>query len=663
MDRRLPIGAELRRDRVHFRVWAPRCSRVELSIEDASGRIEQSELLQSEENGYWSALVRNASHGTLYRYRLDDDPKPYPDPASRYQPRGPEGPSEIIDPARFRWTDERFVGHATSEAVIYEMHVGTFTKEGTWRAAGAQLLTLAELGITVIEMMPIAEFPGRFGWGYDGVNLFAPYHGYGTPDDLRHFVDHAHACGISVILDVVYNHLGPDGNYLPRFAPELFSQRYETEWGETIDFDGPNAEPNREFFRANARYWIDEYHFDGLRVDATQAIFDLSRGRFSDGEHILYALAKEVRSAAGKRRTLVIGENEKQNVGLLNPRDSTQAGFDALFNDDFHHSIFVALTGRNEAYCRDYHGCSQELLSAAKHGFLFQGQRYAWQSQRRGTPTLGLSPSAFIVYLDNHDQVANSAKGLRTHELTSASKWRAATALLLLGPGTPMLFQGQEYLSSSPFVYFADHEKDLAKKVRAGRHRSLLQFESIRLVELASQLPDPADADWFGRSKLDHTERERSPHIEHWRMTQELLALRRDDPVLRGPARVGVDGAVLDSAGRAGQWPRGPAFLLRYYGVSPLEDRLLVINLGGHGHFESIAEPLLAPPRGYRWVHLFSSEDPAWGGHGALPFEQDDGIHLSAECATLLGLRPDPSDRFLPSEYPIMADRGQRSHE
>jgi maltooligosyltrehalose trehalohydrolase len=656
MERRLPVGAELHHDHAHFRVWAPRCSRVaiEIEIEHGEGSIERSEALEPEVDGYWSALVRGVSERARYRYRLDDDPTPYPDPASRYQPLGPHGPSELVDPTRFQWTDKDFRGPRPSEAVIYEMHIGTFTREGTWRSAVRHLKELAELGITVIEMMPIADFPGRFGWGYDGVNLFAPYHEYGAPDDLRYFIDRAHAHGIAVILDVVYNHLGPDGNYLPRFAPEIFSYRDETKWGNAINFDGPGAEPNRVFFRSNAKYWIEEHHFDGLRIDATQAIFDISKGHFSDGQHILYAIAKEVRKAAGHRTSLVIGENEPQNVGLLRPSDPREVGFDALWNDDFHHSMLVALTGRNEAYRVDHHGSSQELLSAAKHGFLFQGQRNAWQSRPHGTSTLGIPSSAFVTYLENHDQIANSEQGHRIHQQTSASKLRAATALLLLGPGTPMLFQGQEFLASSPFVFFADHETQLAEKVRKGRHESLLQFASIRLPEVAPYLPDPADEHWFERCKLDHSERDRPIHTHHLEMIRRLLSIRHHDSVLNGIERYGIDGAVLDSAGSAGNWPRGPAFLLRYDATTPDQDRLVIVNLGGSGYFESIAEPLMAPPRGYRWIHLFSSEDPDWGGRGSVSFEQEDGIHLTAECTMLLGPALDPRHRFLPADYPVV---------
>jgi maltooligosyltrehalose trehalohydrolase len=293
--------------------------------------------------------------------------------------------------------------------VLYEMHLGTFTPKGTWEAASRELPALAALGVTVLEIMPIADFPGRFGWGYDGVNLFAPTRLYGTPDDCRHFIDRAHALGMGVILDVVYNHIGPEGNVLPHFSPEYFTDRYSTDWGEAINYEDAHAGPVREYFLANAGYWIEEFHFDGLRIDATQNIYDTS------ADHILAAVARRVRQAAGGRATLLVGENEPQHAQLVRPPAQGGYGLDALWNDDFHHSAMVAMTGRNEAYYSDYHGTPQELISALKYGWLYQGQYYTWQQKRRGTPALDLQPGVFVTFLQNHDQIANSARGLRAH--------------------------------------------------------------------------------------------------------------------------------------------------------------------------------------------------------------------------------------------------------
>ena len=444
--RRLPIGAEPQSDGgVHFRVWAPRCREVAVEIEGL-----ESAALQSETDGYFSLWSLPARAGMRYRFRLDRGEKALPDPASRFQPEGPHGPSEIVDPGDFAWTDGAWRGRAREELIIYELHVGTFTPDGSWKAASRELPALAELGITCLEIMPVAEFPGRFGWGYDGVNLFAPTRLYGGPADFRRFVDRAHAFGIAVILDVVYNHFGPDGNYLKLFSAAYFTDRYDNEWGEAINFDGPESGPAREFFVANAGYWIDEYHLDGLRLDATQAIFDRS------GDHIIAAVARQVRSAGRGRITFVVGENEPQHAKLVRPAERGGYGLDALWNDDFHHSAMVALTGRHEAYYSDYRGRPREFVAAAKHGFLYQGQRYQWQRKARGTPTLDLPAECFVVFLQNHDQIANSGTGERCHALTSPGRLRAMTAYFLLMPGIPMLFQGQEFGASSPFFYFAE---------------------------------------------------------------------------------------------------------------------------------------------------------------------------------------------------------------
>ncbi|HYO13039.1 MAG TPA: alpha-amylase family glycosyl hydrolase, partial [Thermoanaerobaculia bacterium] len=416
------MGAEVVPEGVCFRVWAPRCERVEVVVEGPSGSWPVEMDLDVEGNGYFSGLVPGAGAGALYRFRLDDG-EAFPDPASRFQPQGPYGPSQVVDPATFEWTDEDWPGIGRDGQVLYEMHIGTFTPEGTWGAAARELPELADLGITVLELMPVAEFPGEFGWGYDGVDLFAPYHVYGTPDDFRRFVDRAHAAGIGVILDVVYNHLGPDGNSLKRFSESYFTDRYKNDWGEAINFDGEDAGPVREFFLTNAGYWIQEFHLDGLRLDATQDVHDAS------DEHILVAIARRVREAAGKRSAYIVSENEPQDTRLVRPREEGGYGHDALWNDDFHHSTFVALTGRNEAYYTDYKGSPQEMISLVKYGYLYQGQRYSWQKQRRGTSALGLPPSAFVNFLQNHDQVANSARGERCHKLASPGKFRALTAL------------------------------------------------------------------------------------------------------------------------------------------------------------------------------------------------------------------------------------------
>ena len=618
MSRRLPIGAELSEWRgIHFRVWAPRARRVDVVLE--SGAFALS--LEPEPDGYHGGLVEAASVGTRYRFRLDAGAV-LPDPASRCQPEGPHGPSCVVDPTTFQWTDGGWRGIRLEGQVIYEMHVGTFTPEGTWQAAARELQELARVGITVIELMPVADFPGRFGWGYDGVNLFAPTRLYGRPDDFRSFVNQAHAFGLGVILDVVYNHLGPDGNYLKEFSEHYFTDRYANEWGEAINFDGEHAGPVRDFFLSNAEYWIEEYHLDGLRLDATQQIFDASP------EHILAALARRVRAAAGGRATLLVAENEPQDVRIVKPLEAGGYGLDAVWNDDFHHTAVVALTGMNAAYYSDYLGRPQEFVSAMKWGYLYQGQRYRWQQKRRGTPTFGLSPAKFVTFIQNHDQIANSARGHRRHLLTSPGRYKAMTALMLLGPGTPMLFQGQEFAASAPFLYFADHKPDLARQVRRGRADFLHQFPALAAPEMQAALPDPADIATFEKSKLDLSERTRN--AEMYALHVDLLTIRREDPVLAAQRRGGLDGAVLALE----------AFVVRYFGGEQ-GDRLLLVNLGRELSVDPAPEPLLAAPTGAHWKVQWSSEDPRYGGFGTPPVEGDAGWHLPGESAIVMRPVPD----------------------
>lgn len=619
IPRRLPVGAEPQGARgTHFRVWAPNADRVETLLYE-NGRIRAAVPLDSEGNGYFSGLVAEARTGSHYRFRLGGGPETWPDPVSRRQPEGPHGPSEVVDPSAFAWTDGTWRGVPRTGQVIYEAHVGTYTPEGTCRALAEQLAELRAAGITVLELMPVAEFPGRFGWGYDGVCLFAPHHLYGTPDDLRALVDRAHAVGLAVILDVVYNHLGPDGNFLARFAKAYFSENEPTEWGDAINFDGPESAPVREFYRANARYWIEEFHFDGFRLDATQSIRD------SSPVHILREIAEEARGVAEGRSILLVAENEPQDPVLV--RDPAQGGYglDMLWNDDFHHSAVVALTGRNEAYYHDYLGRPQEFISAAKFGFLYQGQWYSWQRDRRGGASFGLSSERFVTFIENHDQVANSACGERLTELTAPASLRAMTAVLLLAPGTPMLFQGQEFGSRRPFHFFADHEPDLAAQVYAGRKEFLRQFASHAAAGDA-RVPDPADPRTFESSKLDLADRGRHGRI--YRLHRDLLQLRRETPAFDPARRTVLDGAVVGDA----------AFLLRWF--APEGDRLLLVNLGTDLRLDPAPEPLLAPPNGQGWELAWSSEDLDYGGKGTPPVETQENWRLPGRSAVLL--RPGP---------------------
>lgn len=604
----LPIGAQvLPGGGVRFRVWADQHEVVSVEIEKpfSNGREPSSTKLTNEGNGYFSAVVAQASAGDLYRFRLDNDDRLLPDPASRFQPQGPHGPSQVIDPSLFKWNDRQWPGISIEGQVIYEMHIGTYTAEGTWRAASRELHELKRIGITVVEVMPVADFPGEFGWGYDGVNLFAPTRLYGHPDDFRSFVDQAHGHGLAVILDVVYNHLGPDGNYLPEFSSSYLTDKYENDWGKAINFDGERSAPVREFFIMNAGYWIEEFRLDGLRLDATQTIYDASP------EHILAALNRHLRQVSAGRSTIIVAENEPQDTSLIRPLEQGGYGLDAVWNDDFHHTAMVALTGHHEAYYSDYRGTPQELVSAIKRGFLYQGQYYTWQSRYRGKPTFGIDPPHFVLFIQNHDQVANSGRGLRCHQIAAPGLYRAITALFILAPGTPMLFQGQEFATSSPFLYFADLPEGLAAKVHQGRLAFLSQFPSLADPAMQGHIADANDRSTFERSKLDLSER--FSHPAAYGLHQDLLRLRREDPVFRAQGAAGLDGAVLG----------GSAFLLRYFG-SDGDDRLLVCNLGPDLHLLPQPEPLLASPEGKDWDVLWSSEYYRYGGSGVMKLSTDE---------------------------------------
>jgi maltooligosyltrehalose trehalohydrolase len=615
MNRRYPIGAEASADGAHFRVWAPRRERVDV-VFTTEYAAESAQPLQRETSGHFSGFVAGVKAGDLYRFRLDGGAL-FPDPASRFQPQGPHGPSQVVDAARFDWGDLHWRGAGLEGQVIYEMHLGTFTREGTWEAARRELPELAAVGITVVEIMPVADFPGRFGWGYDGVGWFAPVAIYGGPDDFRRFVEDAHRAGIGVILDVVYNHIGPDGNYLHEFSHDYFTARHENEWGEALNFDGENSAGLRELVTTNAAYWAQEYHLDGLRLDATQQIFD------SSPEHIIVALAKSMRNAAGSRKVFIVAENESQLSMLARPPERGGYGLDGLWNDDYHHTARVAVTGRREAYYTDYSGKPQELISAVKYGYLYQGQRYQWQVKRRGAPAWDIESWQFVVYLDNHDQIANSVWGERVHQLTSPGRLKAITALLLLGPDTPMLFQGQEFAASSPFCFFADHTGELPRLIREGRIQFLAQFPSLAQPNMRPYFADPVDPATFERSKLDFAEREK--HAPIYRLHKDLLRLRREDGVL-GARRARVEGAVLAEE----------ALVLRFFGAQPGDDRLLLVNLGAELNLAPAPEPLLAPVERKLWELLWSSEDPLYGGGGTAPLDGSENWRIPGQAAVVM---------------------------
>jgi maltooligosyltrehalose trehalohydrolase len=627
IGRRLPIGAEVQAGGgVHFRVWAPKCERIEVVFEgESASELDDSERvveLESEGNGYFSGLAVRAGVGMHYRYRLDGG-QALPDPASRFQPQGPHGPSQVIDPSAYPWRVDGWNGIALEGQVLYELHLGTFTREGTWNAAAERLGRLVELGVTTVEIMPVAEFAGSFGWGYDGVDLYAPYHVYGTPDEMRRFVDRAHELGLGVILDVVYNHFGPDGCYHNSYSDHYIHRERSNDWGDSLNFDGPESGPVREYFVWNAGYWLDEFRLDGLRLDATHAIHDRSP------EHVLAALSRHCRQVAGERKILLIAENESQNVRLVRSYDEGGHGLDAVWNDDFHHTCRVALTGHAEAYYCDFLGTPQELISAVKWGYLFQGQICKWQQKHRGSCTFGVPASRFVTYLENHDQVANSARGHRLKDLTSPARYRAVSALWLLAPQTPMFFQGQELGTSRPFVYFSNHTDPLADQVREGRRQELSGFRSTTHPALSESLPDASSVQSFEDSKLDEPESYRDHPM--FLFFQDLLRLRREDPIFRRQGSEFIHGAVI-----------GPeAFALRYFGENG-DARLLLVNLGRDLYPTPNTEPLLAPPPGMAWSMLWFSEHPRYGGSSIPPLEPGQPWRLMGHSAVVL--KPSPAE-------------------
>lgn len=624
--RRFSVGAEFIDGTTSFRVWAPSRQTV------TAVRGEEEFKLVPEAQGYFSTNV-DVTAGACYMFRLDNDEKLYPDPASRFQPQGPHGPSQIVDPASYKWSDKNWKGSTIKGQIISEIHIGTFTDAGTWAAASEKLPLLAEAGISLVELMPVNDFPGQFGWGYDGVNLFAPCRLYGAPDELRAFIDTAHFLNIGIILDVVYNHIGPNGNYLAQFSNHWFTSAHKNEWGDALNFDGPQSHGIRDFFISNAAYWIGEFHFDGLRFDATQSIND------SSSNHIMLAIASAARAAANGRDIVLIAENEPMDTRLTRLQTEGGGGLDAIWNDDFHHSALVAMTGRNEAYFQDHSGSPQELISAIKYGALYQRQFYAHQAQARGQPGLDLEPAAFVNFLENHDQVANAPLGRRFHQRNSPGRARAMTTLLLLAPGTPMLFQGQEFWASAPFDYFADHEGELSERVSEGRLGFLRQFPSM-WASMQQTCRAPNDPRTFEKCRLDWSAREHNGYA--LALHRDLIRLRRDDPVFAAQRYGAIDGAVI----------RPEAFLLRYIGER-CGDRLLIINLGRDLTPPSLAEPLAAPPQGRRWHEIFCSEHPAYGGGGSPILENDARWTIPGHTAIVLSTIEEPDAASSTSSAPV----------
>ena len=512
----MPHGAQWGVDGTRFRLWAPAQARIDVVIEGRDP-LQMSQAGQ----GWHELVVADAKPGSLYRFRLPDGLL-VPDPASRFQPEDVHGPSEVIDPGAFRWHDEAWAGRPWHETVLYELHVGTFTAEGTFAAAIEKLDHLVALGVNAVEIMPVADFPGRRNWGYDGVLLYAPDSSYGRPEDFKAFVSAAHARGVSVILDVVYNHFGPDGNYLSLYAPGFFTERHHTPWGAAVNFDGTESGPVRDFAIHNALYWIEEFHLDGLRLDAVHAIIDETK------PHILQDIATRVRKATQDRPVHLILENEENAVSrLLRSESGEVVHYTAQWNDDVHHVLHVAASGEGTSYYADYLNDTDKLGRALAQGFAFQGEVMPFRGSPRGEPSATLPPDAFASFIQNHDQIGNRAFGDRITAFSPAEAVAAVSAVYLLLPQVPMLFMGEEWSAATPFPFFCDFSGDLAEAIRNGRREEFRHNPAFRDEASRHLIPDPTAESTFLSAKLDWDAIASPPHAAALERTHRLLAHRQ----------------------------------------------------------------------------------------------------------------------------------------
>jgi maltooligosyltrehalose trehalohydrolase len=608
-------GAHVVPEGVRYCVWAPEKHHAEVVHPD--GRVL---ALEPTADGYFEAVDPQGKAGDLYQFRLGGDAA-FPDPAARFQPEGVHGPSLVVDPTEYVWRhDAGWRQFSLDDLIIYELHIGTFTPAGTFRAAIEKLANLVELGVTAIELMPLADFPGRWNWGYDGVALYAPARAYGTPDDLRALVDAAHGVGLSVILDAVYNHLGPDGNYLGAYTPHYFNPAHKTPWGDALNFDGPHCGPVRDFFRGNAAYWMDEFHFDGFRLDAVHAIMDDS------SRHILSEIAEAVHARGG----FVFAEDERNAARLATPQKAGGIGLDGVWADDFHHSVRVSLTGERESYLRDFTGSVDELRDIIEHGWLYRGQIAPNHGQPRGTECAQLPPRSFCYCISNHDQVGNRAFGERLSVGCTPGAYRAASALLCLVPYTPLIFQGQEWAASTPFLFFTDHHAELGRLVTEGRRREFQGFAAFADEASTKRIPDPQAETTFQASKLRWEEAAAGGHAQVRALYREALRLRREEPALRAHER--TNWHVLDfGAGK---------LALRFHAAESADRCLILCSLADRASTpeETSVRDLLLHPHltigpGEHWRLIFDSNAPEFGGTGA---------PADTEPAALLVFKPGP---------------------
>lgn len=607
-----PQGAHCTGEGVFYRVWAPGHS-VQVVIQPVAGGKIRSLKLTPETAGFSSGADAHGAPGDRYSYQLDNG-QPLPCPASRWQPDGVHGPSLVVDPRIFQWTDTDWIRPAFRDLAIYEFHVGTFTEEGTFQAAMSKLPYLRELGINAIEIMPAADFPGERNWGYDGVRLYAPARSYGSPDDLRALVDSAHLHGIAVILDVVFNHFGPDGNYLRQFSSHYFTRDHHTPWGEALKFDGPNSQPVRAYFLDNIRYWMTDFHIDGFRFDATHAIFDESP------RSILAELVETIHAHGG----YAIAEDERNESRFITPRDNGGYGFDGVWADDFHHSVETMLT-KASRYAAKFEGTLPELLQILQSGWL-QGHQHEARPGSSEPACNRLLPERFILCISNHDQVGNRPFGDRLHQLTSPEAYRAISLLLLLSPYTPLLFMGQEWSANTPFQYFTDHHDELGQAITKGR-REEHRHSAIFADQLArSEVPSPQARKTFTDSKLNWDELKQAPHAGCLGLYREALQLRRRQaafrPVDRSSTRVALLGGVI---------------ALRISENNDGDDWLMLCDLQG-GHAVTLgSESITTLASDQRWEPVLSSNEHRFGGQGAAEESANTGhLHFSQPEAVLL---------------------------
>lgn len=588
------LGAWSTTNGTAFRVWAPEAASLDVVVEGAGRPVLYP--LARQTDGTFAAVVSDVRAGDRYKYRLSGD-RLLPDPASRFQPGGVHGPSVVVDPSSFEWSDAARPALRLDDLVIYELHIGTFSAEGTFASAMAQLPRLADLGVTAIEIMPVADFPGAHNWGYDGVALFAPARCYGTPDDLRRLVDAAHRLELGVLLDVVYNHLGPDGAYLSAFSRHYFTDRHQTPWGAAINVDGTGSDMVRAFFIENALHWLHEYRIDGLRLDATHAIVDDGSTR-----HFLAELSGRVHEAGTPHRPLVIAEDHRNLRQLLVPASEGGWGLDAVWADDFHHQCRRALAGDNEGYYRDFSGSVGDLATTIQDGWFYTGQFSSHLGEARGTAPTGISTARCVVCLQNHDQIGNRAYGERLHHQIEPTAYRAVSMLLLTVPETPLIFMGQEWAATTPFLYFTDHQAELGALVTAGRRAEFQSFSAFSDPAARDHIPDPQARATVEASRLRWEESDREPHASVLRLYRALLTLRRQEPALRGGTKCLVTAA--DDA----------TIIMRRQSQSA--DLLVVVRLRGTGQVDLRSEALTDltdHPRADRsWSVVLTSEDASF---------------------------------------------------